>query len=833
MTPVRLLTLNVDGLRVPSDDTNWTLGRSNLDDQNDGKVLDDNISSNSASTSTSSVTSWTILWKLVAELGSDLLVLTETHVLEGYMKQRILAGFRRRDWDCVFADSVPSKFGGRARMGVLIAWKRSVFSPASAPIVHMTGRVLEQQLQTIGGATISVLGCYGPDHQHSDEVEVFWSVLRDNLTDSTVISGDLNSHLEGGYTRSDWHLKQLVDIDCGLVTDLGISDDRPAEMTYSSGTFATRIDYILVANEMAHLWSNVKVIPCGKKHRAVAASWNSNVQTREHERPRGVRGVSKLVPKYGLPPTRLQLSFKNRVEERWRQTKFDTNPSVAVLQGQNVLKSCAEEVLHSSQQLKCKSLEGSRWQWSNWKARHSFLKTLQKLPVCVLRTKLTPYVRDNWHWIRSRVSGKRQCVSLDRVEDTLEVLLQWCCRQENFWAKVYDGRRDQKRVNEQQWQQQLTRQVEQRGLAGAFRCLRRERRQSWKPVDALHPEEDESLPVVDDPAAVCEVADRFGAKHFARSSVSEDNIQRWMDAAPVSASDLSSSWEDMWSWDRFRLVLKNMGRGKAVGADGFSIELLQASPEEIQQWFCGQLATMAGSHNWPEIWDLAVITAIPKTPKPKPLMGERRPISCQCHGLKLMMLMMKDHLEEVAEATLCKEQAGFRRRRGCLEHAVTLSVLLETARRQGHPVYSLFVDFKGAYDSVPFQQLWQVLRARGVLEPVVQLVEKVYGRARSCYITQHGCSSGFNVGKGVRQGCPLSPILFNMFLDCLLRVCVNTCPGVKVDGHTQLSLLAYADDVVMLAESPADLQRTLDLLSMWCLDTGMALNIDEKGVKTA
>ncbi len=90
-----------------------------------------------------------------------------------------------------------------------------------------------------------------------------------------------------------------------------------------------------------------------------------------------------------------------------------------------------------------------------------------------------------------------------------------------------------------------------------------------------------------------------------------------------------------------------------------------------------------------------------------------------------------------------------------------------------------------------------------------------------CNVQIHGCNTEwFNVTVGLRLGCILSPILFNMNINDLVIHLKQLCSGIPVGGENVVSLM-YADDIVLLASKERDLQRMLDVLDQWCMQWNM------------
>ena len=115
-------------------------------------------------------------------------------------------------------------------------------------------------------------------------------------------------------------------------------------------------------------------------------------------------------------------------------------------------------------------------------------------------------------------------------------------------------------------------------------------------------------------------------------------------------------------------------------------------------------------------------------------------------------------------------QAGFRKDHRTTDQAFVLRALVEQVRAAHTRLYVCFVDFRRAYDGVPRDLLWGKLRAVGVAPPFLRAMQALYADVPMCVRFPHGLSEPFSSTIGVKQGCPLSPTLFGMYIDDLQAV---------------------------------------------------------------
>lgn len=173
-------------------------------------------------------------------------------------------------------------------------------------------------------------------------------------------------------------------------------------------------------------------------------------------------------------------------------------------------------------------------------------------------------------------------------------------------------------------------------------------------------------------------------------------------------------------------------------------------------------------------------------------------------------------------------QAGFRPGRSTVDNCFILRALAERARSRGVKLYCCAVDFEKAFDSVDRPLLWAALCRAGVGGTMLRAIQAMYADVPVCVRTAEGLSGCFQSVLGVKQGCPLSPLLFGIFLDDweghLLSVAGSTGALPQLAGRTVPPLL-FADDMFLLSFSAAGLQAQLLCLQDYCDAKKLTVNI--------
>ena len=142
----------------------------------------------------------------------------------------------------------------------------------------------------------------------------------------------------------------------------------------------------------------------------------------------------------------------------------------------------------------------------------------------------------------------------------------------------------------------------------------------------------------------------------------------------------------------------------------------------------------------------------------------------------------------------------------------------------------MFIDFQKAFDRVNHEFMLYKLREAGITGNIYKAVKAMYSGPSSCVNLNGNLTDWFPVSSGVQQGDTLSPTLFSIFIDDLATQIKDAIVGIQVNPELSLSILLYADDIVVLSKSRDDYQKQLDIITSWCRRWGMAVNTEKSQV---
>ena len=132
------------------------------------------------------------------------------------------------------------------------------------------------------------------------------------------------------------------------------------------------------------------------------------------------------------------------------------------------------------------------------------------------------------------------------------------------------------------------------------------------------------------------------------------------------------------------------------------------------------------------------------------------------HASKVMLKILQARLQQYVNCELPHVQAGFRKGRGTRDQIAYIHWIMEKAREFQKNIYFCFIEYAKAFDCVDHNKLWKILKEMGIPSHLICLLWNLYAGQEATVRTGHGTTDWFQIGKGVRQGCILSPCLFNL-----------------------------------------------------------------------
>ena len=293
------------------------------------------------------------------------------------------------------------------------------------------------------------------------------------------------------------------------------------------------------------------------------------------------------------------------------------------------------------------------------------------------------------------------------------------------------------------------------------------------------------------------------------------------------------------SEDEIGKQLPKLKNGKSCGIDNILNEFIKYSPPEMTSLLTYYFNLILNSGIIPSDWTLGIIIPIFKKKGSIDDPDNYRGITLlSCIG-KFFTLLINTRLNTFLDINnlLGEEQAGFRAQYSTLDHIFTLHCIIDLYISKGKKLYCAFIDYRKAFDMIDRYSLWQKLLSTGIKGKVFRVIQNMYSEAKSCIRNKGEMSDFFSCNIGVRQGENLSPLLFSIFLNDLEQFLAADSKGINLEYtiehlgcYIKLYSLLYADDTILLSESPEDLQKMLNALHKYCEKWKLQVNSNKTKV---
>lgn len=272
-------------------------------------------------------------------------------------------------------------------------------------------------------------------------------------------------------------------------------------------------------------------------------------------------------------------------------------------------------------------------------------------------------------------------------------------------------------------------------------------------------------------------------------------------------------------------ALTEMKNGKSPGIDGIPAEILKVDARALASIIEPLFRKIWEEERVPAEWKNGIIVKIPKKGDISECTNWRGVTLLPVLSKVLNRVILK-RIKASVEHRLRKEQAGFREHRSCTDLINTLRIILEQSIEWQSPLYLAFIDFEKAFDSINQEIMWKILERYGLPSKIINLIRSQYD-GYVCRIVHEGVlSNPIGIETGVKQGCVLSPTLFIIVLDSIMRASLGgRRRGIQWGLRERLEDLDFADDLCLLAQRFSDLQDKLGALCRIASRVGLRINI--------
>lgn len=640
---------------------------------------------------------------------------------------------------------------------------------------------------------LNIVQVYAPTENAKDEdIDNFYVLLETVLNtipnrEITIILGDWNAKI--GDTTTDDHIRSIVG-----KFGLGIRNDRGQRLiefciekrfsimnsffqhharrlytwTSPGARYRNQIDYIMINYRWKSSVKNAKTYPgadCGTDHNLLVAKFAIRLKA-----PKRTTTSAKMK---SLKPSERAL-FRDRLEENLTK---NTPPTQHSSDAENSWKFLKTSI--------CNTLD------SITKERTS----------CNLVSKKKNWITDaTWSLIQQRKETKAKGLQSEETRKEYSDLsrnIQTCCRRDknNFiLSTCYDIEKHSVKFQ----------------TADLFKKVRLLTRQ-FKPQSWVI--EDEAGCPIHELEAIAERWREYCIKLYMQENTDHQTNSTYnMELEPsILRSEIVAA---------IGMLKKNKAPGydmvtseifKVLGDKG--IDLLHNICEHI--WQHG---------DWPQDWTKSIIIPLHKKGSTRKC-NNYRTLALISHASKILLHIINFRLRNYLDWQIPQEQAGFVKGKGTREQILNIRQLIEKAYEFDTPIIICFIDYNKAFDCVNWDGLWTILTELGVPRHLITLIQSLYHSHQGLVKVDKTLSKPFKFRKGVRQGCILSPILFNIYGEYIMRkVCDNWHGGISVGG-VKVNNLRYADDTTLFAADEPEMIALLNKVESVSKEFGLSINM--------
>ena len=248
-------------------------------------------------------------------------------------------------------------------------------------------------------------------------------------------------------------------------------------------------------------------------------------------------------------------------------------------------------------------------------------------------------------------------------------------------------------------------------------------------------------------------------------------------------------------------ALLSMKNGKSPGSDGITTEFYKIFWPDIKLHLLNSLNYSYQNNKLTELQSQSLITLLPKTGKDIKNVENWRPISLLNIDYKIATKTLANRMKAILDSIISREQTGFMKGRYIGENVRLLFETLEYVEENNMPSILFFADFEKAFDSIDHHFMYEVLEFFNFGDSFIKWIKLFYKDAKSCICNNGHMTDFFQITRGVRQGCPLSPYLFIVCIELLSNNITQNknIKGIDILG-VELKQTLFADDGTFITD---------------------------------
>ena len=320
--------------------------------------------------------------------------------------------------------------------------------------------------------------------------------------------------------------------------------------------------------------------------------------------------------------------------------------------------------------------------------------------------------------------------------------------------------------------------------------------------------------------------------HFSNllsQKVDPDRKEKLKEFIKINSNLCKTRLDEPFSVEEFDKALRNTKNNKASSFDQITNEILKVSGKIYKKSFLHLFNSIGKFCFYPSSWKKDILHPIHKSNEKDDPNNFRGIAIASCFG-KLFIKMMKNRLEIFLDENsfLSINQGSGKKGSRTSDHLMVIKFLIDKiVKGERKKLYACFVDIKKAFDCTNRELMfYKLLSEYGVGGNFLQIMQSLYDQYDNHEVfirISDGLLQPIRTTIGLKQGCGISPLLFNLFIDKITAIFDQTCDPVSLNGE-DLSCLLWADDLCLLSKTPAGLQIAIDKTHDFYSDLGLQMN---------
>jgi hypothetical protein len=349
-------------------------------------------------------------------------------------------------------------------------------------------------------------------------------------------------------------------------------------------------------------------------------------------------------------------------------------------------------------------------------------------------------------------------------------------------------------------------------------------RQEVKNITELDLGEDKTIT---DDKEILNALNSFYKKLYNNDMVDKNLFEEYTSDCTLEESD-KASLEGNIALEECKEALLEMPNNKSPGLDGFTIEFYKKFWNILGPIYLNCITEIFKSGEMSHDQKNGIISLIPKGDKNPRYIKNWRPISLLNVDYKILTKVLANRIKKVLPTIIHQDQTAYVKDRQIGQNIRVVQDLIDFCKTFNIDGALLLIDFEKAFDSISWDFLQHALKEFGFGEGFRRWVKIIYSNISSHVQNNGHISERFDLGRGIRQGCPVSPYLFIVCVELLAsKIRANEeIEGLKI-GQVEHKVLQFADDTVLLLKNKKSIIKSLEMLKIFGKSSGLKMNIDK------